>query len=67
MESVPNYDNVVFIDEYPELIKRREVKLALGGLKRLANSGGLAEVHQFQTPIVTELPRLHPDIPDGAA
>lgn len=63
MESAPepDYENVVFIDEYPELAKkvwlRRLNEQRLGG----------AAVRQFQTPVVTELPRRHPDFPDGAA
>lgn len=34
----PDYENVVFIDEYPHLTRRHEVKLALSGLTRIVNS-----------------------------
>ncbi len=37
-EQEPNTDNVVFIDEYPHLMRRREVKQALGQLTLAVNT-----------------------------
>lgn len=37
-ENEPNTDNVVFIDEYPHLMRRREVKQALGQLTLAVNT-----------------------------
>lgn len=50
------YENVVFIDEFPELLKRREVRLTLGGLKRIINS----------EPTIIEFPS-RPEPPDIVA
>jgi len=40
MELVPqpDYENVVFLDEYPQFIERRRVKHALGQLTLLVNT-----------------------------
>lgn len=38
MESEPDYENVVFIDEYPQIMARHQVKLALSGLRRAVNT-----------------------------
>lgn len=51
MENEPDTTNVAFIDEYPHLIARRDVKLALSGLKRLVNND----------PNVFDLPEPPPD------
>jgi hypothetical protein len=37
-EQEPNYDNVVFLDEYPQFIERRRVKEALGQLTLAVNT-----------------------------
>ena len=57
-EREPDYDNVVFLDEYPQFIERRRVKEALGQLVLFAN-----------TPPNQLLifPDRQQDIPDGAA
>jgi hypothetical protein len=57
MEREPDYENVVFIDEYPHLTARREVKLALGGLKRIVNN---------DMTVILPFPERE-DTPDGAA
>lgn len=52
-----DYENVVFLDEYPQFIERRRVREALGQLTLFANSPGCQLI-------------LFPekgDIPDGAA
>lgn len=38
MEKEPDMTNVVFIDEYPHLIARREVKQKLGQLTLMVNA-----------------------------
>lgn len=62
MENKPDTENVVYLDEYPELAKRV-------WLRRLNQQRqvGVAVVHQLQTPKVIELPRPEADFPDGAA
>lgn len=37
-ERQPNYDNVLFMDEYPDIIERRRVKVALGQLTLAINT-----------------------------
>lgn len=59
MEREPDYENVIFLDEYPEIIERRRVKLALGGLKRMVNADPASVLEFPQTPsgeAATELP-----------
>ena len=64
MDKEPNTENLVYIDEYPELAKRVWLR-RLNQERQL----GTAAVHHFQTPTVTEIRRIHPDFqpPDGAA
>lgn len=59
----PNYDNVSFIDEYPELQKRVWLR-RLAAQRQLGQS---AITHIFQYPNVTEIRRPHPDNPDEPA
>jgi hypothetical protein len=61
MEGEPDTENVVYLDEYPEL--KKKVWLRRLNTQRL----GGAVIHQFQTPNVTELPHRQIDTPDGAA
>lgn len=56
MELVPNTDNVVYIDEYPELAKRV-------WLRRLAQQ----RLSQVAVGNTTILPFERPEPPDGAA
>lgn len=56
-EQEPSYENVVFLDEYPQFIERRRVKEALGQLTLAVNTDP-AQLLLF-TP--------REDVPDGAA
>lgn len=56
-EPQVDYENVVFLDEYPQFIERRRVKHALGQLTLFANSNG------GQLLLFPE----REDVPDGAA
>lgn len=57
-EREPDYENVVFIDEYPHFIERRKVKHALGQLTLAVNS---------QDGQLLLFPDRAEELPDGAA
>lgn len=59
MEQEPDYDNVVFIDEYPELAKR-------AWLKRLDTDRRIGQLALFPKDTAQLLLFPDPELPDGA-
>lgn len=60
------YDNVSFIDEYPELEKKVWLR-RLHQQRRLGETAIAPVTRIYQYPKVTEIRRPRPDAPNGSA